>query len=127
MSRPLLWVPPAAVAAAIYLLSSFSRIAGSEQVWDKLAHVVVFAILAALLLRATHGGRRLLRPGAVALAGGLALAWGILDEVHQSFVPGRFASALDVAADAVGIALAIAVWAVRTREVGRDTSEVGNL
>jgi len=40
-------------------------------------------------------------------AGGIAWAVGIFDEVHQLYVPGRDASAGDVALDMVGIALAL--------------------
>ena len=75
----------------------------------KLAHTAEYAILGALLVRAT--GRS-----------GLALAIGTLyavsDEVHQVFVAGRHGSPVDVAIDAVGIAVGIALWqTVRTRRL----------
>jgi hypothetical protein len=42
----------------------------------------------------------------------ISFTWGLLDEWHQAFVPGRFASLTDVALDATGIALGIwlAAW-----------------
>ena len=42
----------------------------------------------------------------------IASACGVLDEWHQSFVPGRFASAADVVLDIAGVALGIwlAAW-----------------
>jgi VanZ family protein len=43
-----------------------------------------------------------------------ALAYAISDEWHQSFVPGRGATARDVAIDGIGIALA-ALAGTRTR------------
>jgi VanZ family protein len=107
-----LWGPPGLLAALIYGLSSLSQIPGEEYVSDKLGHAVVFGLLAVLTLRATHGGWRPLRLAPAALAAALVLGWGALDEVHQRFVPGRYASVLDVGADAVGAALALALWAL---------------
>ncbi|MEB3204608.1 MAG: VanZ family protein [Candidatus Sericytochromatia bacterium] len=66
----------------------------------KLAHFGAFAVLALLAVRATGGGRPL-------HAWGLAVAWAILDEWHQSFVPGRSGNARDVMIDAAG-----ATWAM---------------
>ena len=44
----------------------------------------------------------------------VALAYAVSDEWHQSFVPGRTATPVDVAIDAIGIGLA-ALTAGRTR------------
>jgi VanZ family protein len=49
----------------------------------------------------------------VALAAGIAYA--ATDELHQHFVQGRHASPVDVAIDAVGVALGMLVW-LRVRE-----------
>jgi VanZ family protein len=120
-----LWVPPAALAAAIAVLSSLSTVPGAEHVWDKVAHAAAFGSLAALSLRAAHGGWGPLRLAPTALASAACLAWGLLDELHQSLVPGRSPSAADVVADAVGIACAIALWSaasMRPRE-SADTGE----
>jgi VanZ family protein len=45
-------------------------------------------------------------------ASAIASVCGVLDEWHQSFVPGRFASATDVVLDIAGVALGIwlAAW-----------------
>jgi VanZ family protein len=111
VSRLRLWAPPALLAVTIFLLSSLSQVPGATYVWDKLAHLTVFGALCLLTLRATHGGSKPLTPGPSAAAFFLVLLWGVLDEVHQHFVPGRDASARDVAADALGAALALLVWA----------------
>ena len=115
MSAARLWIPPAALAAAIFVLSSLSRIPGGERVWDKLAHALVFGLLAALALRAAHGGRRVLRPRPTLVTATAVVVWGILDEVHQRFVPGRTASVLDVLADGVGVVVGIGSWALLAR------------
>ena len=49
------------------------------------------------------------RWGAAGLSWLLSVAYGIVDEVHQSFVPGRVCSVVDVLSDAFGAALAIAL------------------
>lgn len=80
---------------------------GQVPVNDKLAHVAYFALTASFAVRACltgHGwGAR--RTAAVVVLG--ALAWGVLDELHQSFTPGRSVEAGDVAADVAGASLGL--------------------
>lgn len=78
-------------------------------------HVVAFAVLAAAVRLALHssGGRQLSLASVVAVA--VAVAYGIVDEVHQSFVPGRTSSVADVCSDASGAVLAVA-WLRRVLE-----------
>jgi len=40
----------------------------------------------------------------------IAVAYSALDEFHQSFVPGRNATLMDVGIDALGAALALFIW-----------------
>ncbi len=64
-------------------------------------HLVAYAVLAALIwwmIDPLNTGPR--RRFALALIG--AVAYGLTDEWHQSFVSGRDASALDIAVDAIG-------------------------
>ncbi|MEZ5417883.1 MAG: VanZ family protein [Vicinamibacterales bacterium] len=65
----------------------------------KLEHFVAYGVLALLTLRATSGGRREAGVSwtAVAVAWCIAVSYGISDEFHQSFVPGRTADPADVA------------------------------
>jgi VanZ family protein len=107
------WLPVVAWAAFIFLLSSIPDLGTGLGGWDtalrKIAHAGEYAVLGALLLRATRRS-------------GLAFAVGTLyamsDELHQSFVTGRHGSAIDVAIDAVGVACGIALWQqVRARSV----------
>ena len=51
----------------------------------------------------------------VLLAAGISTIYGIFDEWHQSFVPGRYASLTDVTFNVAGAALVIwlALWASR--------------
>jgi VanZ family protein len=100
-----LWAPVVLWAAVIFALSSVSDLGTGLGTWDlvlrKVAHAAEFALLGALLLRA-------LRDERVALASGIAYA--VTDEIHQHFVPGRVGAPLDVAIDAVGVALGVLLW-----------------
>ena len=96
------WAPVVAWAALIFVLSSIPSLSSGLGVWDTIlrkgAHVVEYAILGALLLRAW--GREL--PSFLA-----AVAYAASDELHQHFVRGRHASPVDVAIDACGVTLGI--------------------
>jgi VanZ family protein len=100
-----LWLPVVAWALVIFVLSSIPGLGTDLGTWDtvlrKLAHGAEFAVLGALVLRAV---------GRAGLAFVLALAYAASDEVHQSFVRGRHGSPVDVAIDAVGIAVGIVLW-----------------
>jgi VanZ family protein len=102
----LLWGPFIAALGVVFWLSSLSQVPGANYFWDKLLHTLGYAGLGVLALRAFHGGFEPLRWKATLYAAIAVIVWGISDEYHQSFVPGRTASALDVCADAVGFALA---------------------
>jgi VanZ family protein len=110
-----LWGPFVAALAAVFWLSSLSRVPGAQYAWDKLLHALGYCGVSLLALRAFHGGLTRLRPKRTLAALGVMLVWFVSDEWHQSFVPGRDAEALDVVADTVGFGLAVAIaaaWSV---------------
>jgi len=109
-----LWGPFIAALAVVFWLSSMSYVPGTRYVWDKALHTVGYAGLGLLALRAFHGGFHAPRVAPTLLAASAVILWGISDEFHQSFVPGRDASALDVVADAVGFTVAFGVMAAVT-------------
>jgi VanZ family protein len=81
---------------------------------DKLIHGLVYGILSLLFYRAlgryrtgrSAGRVRLRAAGLAILAAGL---YGLSDEWHQSFVPGRSDSGLDLLADVAGAVIFVAV------------------
>ena len=73
--------------------------------WDKLAHLVLYAGFCGAAW-ITLGGAR---PAADVLAPLAAIAIGLADEILQSFNPGRVVGIADLAADAVGALLAVAL------------------
>jgi VanZ family protein len=115
-----LWGPVIAYMAAIFSVSSVSdtpSLPGGPS--DKLLHVIVYAGLAVLAVRALAGGlnkRVSVRTAWLALA--VTVGYGVTDELHQYFVPLRTMDALDIAADAVGGAAA--VFAMYVRDIIRS-------
>ena len=114
-----LWGPFFAALAVVFWLSSLSDVPGSRLFWDKAIHALIYAGLGVLALRAFHGGFTEPRPAPTLLAASAVILWGVSDEFHQSFVPGRDASGWDVLADAIGFAFAVGVVALLTRRSAR--------
>ncbi len=113
------------VAAIAYaaLLFGISQVPGAQlarlgfDIWDKAAHAVAYAPLGALVMAwlsarrpdAAGVARALLVVASVAITVG----YGLVDELHQAFVPGRDPSLLDATADLVGGAagaIAASLW-----------------
>lgn len=76
---------------------------------DKLVHVLLYAVLAALLATALAPPRSRAAPERsrrtvmlIALAAVIATLYGVTDELHQLFVPGRSSDVGDLLADAAG-------------------------
>jgi len=114
-----LWGPFIAALAVVFWLSSLSDVPGARYVWDKALHGVGYTGLGLLALRAFHGGFKPLRLAPTLFAAAAVVLWGISDEFHQSFVPGRDASAWDVVADAIGFTAAVGLTAAGTTAAAR--------
>lgn len=81
---------------------------------DRLAHAAFYAILGVLLARSL-APPRVMTWKRVLLLTVLATAYGVTDEYHQLFVPGRDASAWDILADGLGGFLAASALFWRDR------------
>ena len=97
--------------AAIFAFSAQPDLSTGLGGWDtllrKLAHMAEFGLLWWLWLRALRGR--------AVLAAVIAVGYAITDEIHQSFVEGRVGTPVDVAIDAAGVGIAVALWAWRRR------------
>ena len=104
--------PPLALMAVIFFFSAQPDLSTGLGTWDltlrKLAHMAEYGLLWLLWVRALGGGGR--HPFAAA---GITLAYAATDELHQSFVTGRNGTPVDVLIDAVGVAIAAALYARR--------------
>jgi VanZ family protein len=111
-----LWGPVVVWAGLIFVLSSIPDLGTGLGGWDlvlrKIAHAGEFAVLGFLLVRALGGAWAPLAFG---------IAYAVSDEVHQHFVPGRLGSPVDVAIDAVGVA--VGVLLARHYHLARGTAE----
>jgi VanZ family protein len=122
-----LWGPVLAFMSLIFYLSSQPDVPLPPGVGDKPTHSIAYSILGVLIVRALAGGLPARIGGATALAAiVLTTAYGVSDEVHQMFVPGREADFNDVVADAIGGALGTGLcwlWGIiaraRTTVAGR--------
>lgn len=100
-----LWGPAVTWMAMLFQLSSRPDVGPAGRVPDWLTHGAAYLVLAGLLCRALAGGLKPLPAATAAVAACLATAYGVTDEYHQSFVPGRDASVADILKDAGGAAL----------------------
>jgi len=116
------WLPPLALMAAIFAVSAQPSLPHVPKDWldlllKKLGHASAYGLLAWLYLRALRGNTSAAgRLRLLSLV--LAVIYAVTDEVHQSFVPGRHPSPLDVLIDGAGAALAMGLdrLQARTRE-----------
>ncbi|MBI3931911.1 MAG: VanZ family protein [Acidobacteria bacterium] len=98
-----LWGPVLLWMGAVFAASARSDVGPAALVPDWATHGAAYAVLAILTCRALGGGFGAPLPSSAAvLAVAFAVAYGVTDELHQSFVPGRDASAADVGKDLGG-------------------------
>lgn len=128
------YIPGLILLAMIFRTSAIS---GDGMTWlvapfDKFVHGGVYAVLGACFCLWFANARWEKRSALMAFCAALlCLAFGVLDEFHQSFVPGRSVSAGDVCADFVGglvgafVYRAIRPWK-RFRIFREETSEKQN-
>jgi len=103
------WLPFLLYALLIFYLSSVTVLLGPDFVpefrWqDKLFHVFEFFLFAFLALRLLLFYKV---KNAYLFAVVVSVLYGITDEIHQLFVPGRFFSLFDILANAIGSLLIV--------------------
>jgi len=108
------WLPFFLWAGFIYYLSDQQSLKSSlEPMWDmilrKIAHLTEFAVLTFLLSRLVSlyniEGKKF---WFIVLS--LALFYSVYDEVHQSYVQGRYGTVRDMIIDFNGAFLGVIVW-----------------
>ena len=112
------WGPAAAWAAVLFLSSAQSDLATTgwlSRVPDEALHVGAYAVLGAGLAHARFWGARGIPHVAMIALGAL---FGVSDEFHQSFVPGRDPALGDWMADVAGLTVGYAIaWVIGSRLV----------
>lgn len=98
------WAFALAVAGLVVVASSRSAVAGPAiNNFDKVVHFSVYGLLGTLVLRALGG-----RHGGWAVA--IVSLFGVSDEIHQYFTPGRSMEFGDWVADTLGAAVAVVLY-----------------
>ena len=109
-----LWLPVIIWASFIFYLSSIPQLElTSEPIGNfltrKTGHIVEFAVLGSLILRALKGKNYY-------LAILLSVVYGIFDETHQTFVPTREFHFSDIVFDAAGSVVGVFLYAKTKKE-----------
>jgi VanZ family protein len=101
-----LWLPVITYAILIFWISSVERPFGIELKItnaDKVIHFLEYSIFGFLLIRAIHGSNAVIsRNAAILMTFAIGTFYGFTDELHQSVVPGRFATVTDFVFDSIG-------------------------
>lgn len=128
------WSPPLVYAILIYWLSSLERpfvIDVSINHFDKLIHLAEYAIFGFLLIRAVDSsGNGLSIRKAVIITFIIGTFCGLTDELHQSVVPGRYATVADFIFDSIGTFTGAVLFSI-SRKIGaangKDTPLQGDV
>lgn len=112
MSKAVFWTPVIIWAGVIFLFSTLVVVKSPEFnlldfIIKKSAHFVEYGILALLFYRALVNTADFSKKKAGILALLFVVFYGISDEYHQSFTPGREPTVRDVAIDSFGGVTAI--------------------
>lgn len=103
------WMPPLLYMALIFVVSSMKQppLPTPKFEWlsiDKLYHFIEYAILSILLTIAflNASPQRFSKKWIWVSAAIISILYGASDEIHQAFVPGRFATISDWVSDVIG-------------------------
>jgi VanZ family protein len=111
--------PVLVYAATIFYISSLSLFleeSSSFSGFDKLVHFLEYYPFGWLICRwLLSAERSFLRKHAILLTIVVGISYGLSDEWHQSFVPGRDASLWDALFDATGVAVAAFTYRILMR------------
>lgn len=105
-------LPAPLIAGGIWFLSSQSTLPQPKGIlgYDKFQHLLAYLILAAAIsLWISPAFRRRRRFLALLSAALIASVYGVIDEIHQSFTPGRDCDVWDWLADTLGAFLGAAL------------------
>ena len=104
-------------AMTIFIQSSMSYIDTPDlgfDFQDKFFHAIEYAILGFLLRRAlVFQSNQFIHEHAAWSTILIGSIYSVSDEIHQSFVPGRFSDVDDTIADVIGIVLVILIYFIR--------------
>jgi VanZ family protein len=130
-------LPPLAWMGFIYFLSDqpasgYARFKGALDFlpWrQELVHVALYFVLTLLIARLAamaflgRGAADLYKLAAIAVL--FSVLYGIMDEIHQRYVPGRNPSLVGIIADTLGAIVAASLWVTWARWRGSPRHRPG--
>jgi len=96
----------------------------TEQIISNLAHIPAYALLTFLWLKSFAGTESKNNTIVFSLTLAGLMLFAVSDEIHQSFVPGRTTSFMDIGLDLIGIALGL--WAFKIFRVFTKEMKFGS-
>jgi VanZ family protein len=105
----------------IFFLSSRSNLP-STPIRAIIGHLSEYLILASLYILALNKNTNLSPLPLLSIALLLAVAFGVSDEIHQLFVPGRQSDIFDVLTDFIGASIAGIAYALRLKFKNRTAA-----
>jgi VanZ family protein len=124
-------LPAILYAGLVVGLSSIPYLKGPSLkfiAFDKLAHFLEYSIFAFLTFRSfSHLTMRITSNRAFLLSILFLSVFALLDEFHQSFVPGRHADVADLGTDIAGAFLVIAFMWIRRRRLASEKGQNGRI
>ena len=112
------WLPALLWMSIIFYLSSKQSPTHSN-ILAWLGHLIEYSTLAFLLMIALTATVKLTRRRLILAAAFIAIFYGATDEVHQLFVPGRFADLSDLYMDGLGAIVGITFFVAFNAFLGR--------
>ena len=125
-NRLLAWGPAAFWAAVLFLLSALPDVPGVS--WlpfaDKVAHLSLYAVLGGALAWGRERSGRTVPHRLLLMLGAL---YGVTDELHQGYVPGRMPDPWDWVADVTGLVIGygICVTLLARTHTSDEGEEIG--
>jgi len=108
------WIITIFIAFVIFYFSSLSFLgvgqAGSKGWMSIVYHIVIFFFLSLFLFISLIKGKSNSKLFLFAIL--ILIPYGIIDEIHQFFVQGRFCTVIDVFFDLIGILFAFMVYLI---------------
>jgi len=112
------WIITILIAFIIFYLSTLSFTSGIgagdlTSLRSIVYHIVIFFVLSLFLFISLLKGKGNSQKFFFSIL--ILISYGILDEIHQFFVSGRFCSILDVGFDSIGILFAFMIYLISLR------------
>ena len=112
------FMPAILWAAIIFVVSSIPDLSTPSfgfKITDKMAHFGEFFFLG-LFVAYAFGKRNLSMAKVFWISAGVSGFYGVIDEFHQLFIPGRQADGFDVLADVLGAVSASGIYVLKLRK-----------